>query len=254
VRAGAFAALVLACAIAGSARAHDTFLWPARFEQARVGDVPFALSSTAAFPQLETGPEADRVAAMTQGLSVVAHEERALRLMLANPRRGLNVAAIALHPRDIELQAAETAHYFEEIGVSDAARAAYQALAEPRVLRETYTKYAKTIFCVTACQGYALAIARVGHALEFVAFAERDGVTLRRFVLYANGGPAIEQAVAATTADGRRRTLRTNNMGIVDLPDDVRGPTLLSAVILRPPAAPDARFTSDFATLTFVAP
>jgi hypothetical protein len=43
-------------------------------------------------------------------------------------------------------------------------------------------------------------------------------------------------------------------MGIVALPADVHGPTLLSATILRPPAAPDARFTSDFATLTFVAP
>jgi hypothetical protein len=79
-------------------------------------------------------------------------------------------------------------------------------------------------------------------------------VNLRRFtaVFHERGVPGLTVLVATT--DGRERQVVTDVNGEFTLPDDVHGPTLLSATILRPPITAQSRFTSDFTTLTFVAP
>lgn len=246
-------AFLVASTLAASAQALDTFLWPPSFERAEAGAMLISLSSTAQFPRFEAGPQADRIAS-TSGLAVFDRTEEALRLALIAPQIGVNVASVTLAPQDVERRDAEAARYLDEIGASPAARTAFEAMPAPGVLRETYTRYAKTIFCVTNCLQLARAIAKSGHALEFVVFAGRDGVTFRRFVLYRQGVAAADQPVVAVTTDGQRRMLRTDAQGLLALPDDVRGPTLLSATILRPPEGAEGRFLSDVATLTFIAP
>lgn len=251
----ALAALALSCAFALPASAHDTFLWPSAFAAAPGENVSLALSSTAAFPDLDYGPSADRIAQASDGLVLRGRGPDALRFAFAPRLAGVQVLGVAFSPLDIDVGPEEISHYFAEIGVSAAARAAYEALPAPRAMPETYTKYVKTILCAAPCQRLDAEAGRpLGHALEFIAFVDRGGVSLRRFQLLAHGAPAADQHVALTTLDRRRIEMRADAEGRIELPADVHGPALLSAVILRPPAAPGARFTSDFATLTFSAP
>ncbi|MBL8549363.1 MAG: hypothetical protein JNJ73_05215 [Hyphomonadaceae bacterium] len=251
-------ALLLACAPVAHAQALDTFLWPPAFERAEIGAVFLSLSSTAQFPRMEAGPEANRVAS-TNGLAVFDRHEEALRLALVAPQVGVNVAAVTMAPQDVEHRGEDAARYLDEVGASPMVRAIYAGqnnanLGQPRVLRETYTRYAKTIFCVANCLQLSRAVARTGQALEFVVFAGREGVTFRRFLLYRNGVPAGDHAVVAVNGNGERRRLRTNAQGLVELPEDMHGPALLTATVIKPPEGADTRFSSDVATLTFIAP
>jgi hypothetical protein len=252
---GALATMGAVLAVSTPAPAHDTFLLPATFEVPRVEEVSLALSSASSFPNLEYGPRPERVAALSRGVVLGAHGETALRFAFEPRGAGMQVIGVALAPRDIDLQLAEVAHYFDEIGAPQSVREWYDSIVAPHTFQETYTKYAKTILCAAPCRRLDTSAARLlGQALEFAPFVDRGGVSMRRFRLLANGAPLTEHQVAATTADGRRRVLRTNAAGLVELPEDVRGQTLLSAVVLRPPARRGERFTSDFATLTFNAP
>jgi hypothetical protein len=256
-RACILAAVLAACILIApsAARAHDTFLMPAKFEIGPTETVSVALSSASSFPNLEYGPRPERVATMSDGVLLSGHATDALRLAYQPRRSGPQVFGLVLGPRDIDLQSADVLHYFDEIGAPQEVRERYQSDVAPHTFQETYTKYAKTIVCAAPCRRLDSAAGRrLGHALEFTAFVDRGGVSMRRFRLFANGRPAADHQVAATTAQGGRRVLRTNASGVVDLPDDVHGPTLLSAVVLRPPARRGERFTSDFATLTFNAP
>jgi hypothetical protein len=253
---GALAAIGAVLATSTRAPAHDTFLLPKTFEVPNIEEgVSLALSSASTFPNLEYGPRPDRVAAMSRGVVLSAHGETALRFTFQPDIAGVQVIGVALTPRDIDLQLAEVAHYFDEIGAPQEVRDWYDSIVAPHTFQETYTKYAKTIVCAAPCRRLDGAAARLlGHALELAPFVDRGGISMRRFRLLANGAPLADHQVAATTADGRRRVLRTSAAGLVELPEDVHGQTLLSAVVLRAPARRGERFTSDFATLTFNAP
>lgn len=245
-------ALIAALAVCASASAHETTLLPARFAAQANTPVTLALSSMAEFPAFETGPRPERimragawVGAAQAPVIVGGHTATALQLVFTPPTAGLAVAAVSLGPRDIDLEPDSIAEYFAEIDPPASVRA---ALAPGAMLRETYTKYAKALVCVGRCTDASAALRPLGDALEFVP----DNAALRRFHLLSRGVPASEVAVTAWQA-GRRAVLRTNAQGRVTIPYEMRGPVMLSATILRVPARDGARFTSDFATLTFLA-
>lgn len=243
------AALALGVATLGSAAAHETSLYPTQFYAEVDAPLTLSLSSMATFPAFETGPRPERVA-RAKGwvdnrpvtLTIGPHKPEALELTLTARRAGVGVLGVALHPRDIDLEPEKVAEYFAEIDPPAATRA---ALAPGATLHETYTKYAKTIICVAACTQIDDVTRVLGDALEFAP--ERS---LPRFRLIARGAPAADVAVTVWSV-GAHKVVRTDADGRFSIPADTHGRTMLSATILRPPTSPGARFTSDFATLTF---
>lgn len=253
----AFAAFVLSCALASPADAHETFLLPAHFAADPGEPRAISLASAETFPALDYGPHADRFASLEAAggaLSLGAWGPDAMRLSFAPSRQGLAVAAIALAPHDIDLDPEHVAAYFEELQAGPELVTAYEALPQPRVWRETYTKYAKTFFCVGPCGDGLAATRRFGHALEFVAIADHGRADLRRFRLLTHGRPAANIVTAIWREDGSHIFTHTDGDGVLALPADTHGVVMLATIIVRPPSSPDARFTSDFATLTFAAP
>jgi hypothetical protein len=244
------AAAVAALAFCASAAAHETTLLPSRFETEAGAPVTLALSSMAEFPTFETGPKPERimravgwVANVRTPVVVAGHTDDALRLSYTPPRAGLAVVAVSLGPRDIDLEPDKIAEYFAEIDPPATVRA---ALPDGATLHETYTKCAKALVCVAPCADARAALRPLGDALEFVP----EDASLRTFRLVARGRSAADVPVIVWRA-GAHAALRTDAAGHFSLPGDMRGPVMLSATILRPPASPGARFTSDFATLTF---
>ena len=241
--------IVLALIVATPAAAHETTLYPSSFRTEADAPLTLSLSSMATFPTFETGPRPERVARTVAWvgrrkatLTVAAHTPTALGFTFASPHGGVAVLGVSLSPRDIDLEPDKVAEYFAEIDPPAAVRA---ALPEGAALHETYTKYAKAIVCVAPCPDGRAAARVLGDALEFVPDRR-----LPRFQLIARGAPAAGVAVTVWSAD-RHVTVRTDAAGRFALPADTHGPTMLSATILRPPAAPGGRFASDFATLTF---
>lgn len=251
----ALAALSLALCAAQAANAHETVLLASAYRVNADAPLTLSLSSMATFPTPETGPKPHRfggahawIAAHRQPLQLAGHEPTALRFTVTPQRRGAMVAAVDLGPWNIDLTPDKVEEYFAEIQPDAAARAAYDG----GVLLETYTKYAKAFVCVETCGDARQTTRPIGHALEFVATPNATGgADLRSFTLLAHGAPAANIAVMIWTADGKHEIVATDGAGRITLGADARGVMMLSATILRPPTAPGARFTSDFATLSF---
>ena len=247
------AAILLALAITDGACAHDSYFLPRSFvSQGPSIDLPF--TSAEAFPALEYGPKKERVASTSARgadrdvrLSVVGERRDALNLRLTARKSGLYVAAISLAPHPITLSPEKVEEYLAEIGADRDTREAYDALPAPRVWRELYTKYAKTLVCIGTCAGRRAARDPLGFALEFVV-AEKPGCAGRAFQLLSKGRAAAGRSVSVATGKDRR-LLRTDASGTICLPPGIAGPTLLSAVIIR--INRGKPFTSDFATMTF---
>lgn len=257
--------LALALALAAPASAHDSYLLPEGWDAADADAWSFApgegktvhFTSSASFPILEHGPEASRVVwsevrvgGGAGSLTPGAHAETSLALDLAAPTPGVAVAALSLGPADIELAADEVLHYFEEIGAGDEVRAAYAALPPGEAFKETYTKHAKVELCAAPCEDARAAFTPSGQALEFVEIPSGPPF-VRRFQLLLHGAPLVGQRVNLWDAEATHAALTTDAEGGVALADLPLGATLLSAVVLAPPAREGAPFTSDFATLTF---
>lgn len=245
----ALAALTLALCAAAPAVAHETSLYPTEFYAETDQPLTVYLSSMETFPVFQTGPLPERVARAKAWadnrpatLVVGAHKPEALAFTFTSHRAGVAILGVTLHPRDIDLEPGKVAEYFAEIDPPAATRA---ALASGATLHETYTKYAKTIVCVAACTEINDVTRVLGDALEFV-----PEPSLPHFRLIARGAAAAGVAVTVWTTSGHS-VVRTDTAGRFSIPADTHGRAMVSATILRPPATPGARFTSDFATLTF---
>lgn len=259
LRGRAYVALVAALVSSAAANAHDTYLIAESWTIAPGAPVTLLLTSAQRFPAREFGPEARRViwaeARLGAGAGLMAIGEgskAALGLRALAPAPGVLVAALRMGPRDIDLAPDDVTHYFDEINPSAETRAAYAALGPGATLRETYVKHAKAFLCAAPCDDARAASVPIGQGLEFVEI-DPAASGARRFRLIADGAAAPGRRVALHTADGAQRALLTDGDGVVEAASLPPGPTLLSAVALRPPAREGARFTSDFATLTFLA-
>ncbi len=252
---GIAAALLLTTAV----QAHETWVQPVG--ASAVGQpTTLTLTSGAKFPDLETGPKAERVAKLTgdidgavQPVGVGAEAPEALSLTLTPDRAGLAVVAVALAPRDIDLTAAEVPEYFAEADPPIAVRQAWNRIAAAGgTWRETYIKNAKALVCVADCKGGRGGIVPAGQTLEFIAL--ETGPAPRRFRLLAKSQPLADQPVRLALPGAPEQKLATNGLGEIVLPSEVKGPLMLSTVWLRAPDKADGRFLSDFASLVLGVP
>lgn len=245
VRAAAFAALI-AAAWPGAAMAHDFFLLPHQFHGAGRFDVHATVG--AAFPTPETVVGQDRIAEVraSEGasLAIAGPGEQSLRLTFTAARPGAHVAGVRLLPREVEYEGERIALIMEEYDVSAEAAQAVAALPDPRVLRATSERFAKTIVCSETCTGAAAAEA-FGYPLEFVA----DASGANQFRLLLNGRPLANYPLAIAT-NGARASARTDADGRVTANLDGAGPTMLFAAHMNPPAEAGGRFCMWLTSLT----
>ncbi len=244
--------------LASSAAAHDTWLLPRKPAPGARPSVTLDLTSGMAFPRLESAIAPDRL--RRAGLRVAGREmalasrkgTKALALAASGTGEGVAVAWVELHPRPLELTAAQVEEYLAEIGEQDGAGREWALRPEPKRWRETYRKLAKAVF-VLGNSGVADDSWRepVGLALEIVPETSLAGLTpggeLPVRVL-KEGRPLTGFALSAVRAAGKRTLKRTDAEGRVSFVLDRPGPWMLAGVELR--SGPDGTWESDFTTLT----
>lgn len=179
-------------------------------------------------------------------------------LSVAEAAAGLN--AVVYRSKPLRADFADIAafrRYLDYEGL-DGVIARHRALGLPeRDIREVYSRHAKALTQV----GPATTEDRDAPsdaALEFVALdnpyapgAERTGVALM-----SRGARLADHPVAVHRYDGevRRRILRTNADGVVEIDLEGGGSFLLNAVALAPAETGDAHWSSEWASLTFGLP
>jgi hypothetical protein len=260
-------------ALAGALAAHDTWLMPVAGRVPVGGRASLDMTSAGRFPVAETAIRPDRIeraearlGGTSTPLVTGSGSAKALRLVSAPlATAGTATLFVTLRPRTLALKPDQVAHYLDEVGADSSVRAAYARSGG--AWTETYVKHAKSHVRV----GDAVDSSwrePVGQRLELVP--QRDPVRLR-----AGGVLAVQvlrcmvpqpgQAVGWVRAGSRRSGMATADAeGVVRITLDRPGRWLVRATAIRPreqamsaggceqatdPAAPDAAWRSDFATL-----
>ncbi len=242
--------LIGAIACSSAAQAHDFFLLPANFVDPGARPTIQATIGSS-FPSAGTALPEDRIETLyargpgTPRLQAGAAGPQALDLRLAGASPGTIVAAVKARDREVDYAEDRIPPILEEYRISRQALAAVDALPRPRTLRVLSRRFAKTIMCVDACGSESEAAQPVGVALEFVA----TGTGRDHYKLLSLGRPLPDYPVDVVTSDGQRRHLTTDGSGVIHLPADARGPIMLFAAVMTPPAD-GGRFTLDLTTLT----
>ena len=106
----ALAFTLAAIVTAAAARAHDTWLLPAKFRAAAGGKVELALTSGMAYPASETAMDPARIersglrlGGKTTALTVGEKGKDSLALAGAIPSAGVATLFVELHPRTLDL-------------------------------------------------------------------------------------------------------------------------------------------------------
>ena len=251
--------------IAAAARAHDTWLLPAKFRAAPGGKVELALTSGMAYPASETAIDPARVersglrlAGKTTELTLGEKGKDALALTATTASAGVATLFVELHPRTLDLTPEEVDEYLAEIGAAPSVRERYLAMPTPRRWRETYTKHAKTFVRVGEPDADRSWTEPLGLAFELVP--ESDPTALQpggqlAVRLLRGGKPAAGMAIGLVregSPDGVLRTTDESGRATFSLP--TAGRWLLRATDLRPSDSKDVDWLSDFTTLTFEVP
>ena len=235
---------------AGAASAHDFFLLPAAFTVDAAQPVALQATVASSFPVPEIVVPADRterLAAIGPGqpqLRVAGVGDKGLRLEVAGAQAGMLVTAAAIRPRDVDYTEDRIPLILGEYRVAPAAAAAVEALPRPRTWQVVSRRHAKAFVCVADCQDRSAAAQPTGVPLEFVLSGREDGA----FSLLADGQPLANYPVDVVGQDGKRAHLSTDENGTLVLGESPRGPLMLFAARLQPPAGP-GRFVLDLATL-----
>jgi uncharacterized GH25 family protein len=257
------AATVGAVLAATACFAHDTWLLP-RTPLAVDGKALLVdLTSGMAFPKLETGPKASRVAkggwrtgTGSGSLDELDEASDALGLNVSPSGAGTAVVFVSLHPNKIEMDSDDVAAYFDEIGAPEALRRDWADEGADAKFQETYTKHAKTFVRMgdeESEDGDNTCLRPVGLTIEFVP--QRDPTTLSvgdSLVVRAVGQVQELESFAVGIvcgATGESQLLRTNRMGFVAFPITDEGWWMVKGTQLRHKA--DGTFDSDFTTMTF---
>lgn len=238
---------------AGSASAHDFFLKPAAFRAAPGSVLSVDVTVSSAFAELLTPVAPDRLREMRVSgggrgatLEPAGMGSKSLKLRFHGHEPGWAVLSVRTAPREVEYPEDRIGGIMEEYEVSPEAVRAVADLRRPRVLKVVSSRFAKSIVCVGLCEAPGQAVRPVGHDLEFVAVAGAP----HTFRLLSEGQTLADYPVAVVGPDGVRRRLRTAAGGVVALPTEMKGPLMLFAAVMRPPASPSARFTLKLASLT----
>lgn len=249
-----FAMLMGAMVLSSAAQAHDFFLLPDQFSTRSPAPLGIQASVGSSFPTPENVVTADRVGRLfAEGagkprLTLVGPGPKALNLRLLGAGRGTVVAAVKTKDRDVEYAEDRIPLILEEYRVSPQALAAVEKLAKPRTLKVSSRRFAKTLICVQGCGNRAAATRALGADLEFVAGASADHFRLLRL-----GQPLTSYPVDLVQQDGKRLHFATDARGTVHLPPGAKGPLMLFAAVMTPPASGDL-FTLNLSTLTFSRP
>ena len=164
--------------VAVAAHAHDTWLIATTPRVPAGQAVRFHLTSGMAFPAIEYGPRADRIAragwrcdgergridSFTEGDSV-------LTVTCPPLSEGLGVIWLTTKQKDIDLLPDEVEHYLMEIGAPATVRAVWE-VDKSRPFHETYTKHAKAFVRVGTAAAAPDALQPIGLALELVLLTD----------------------------------------------------------------------------------
>lgn len=237
--------------MAAPAAAHDFFLLPESFHTQSSAPVTMRATVGSSFPTPEivvTTDRVERVWVRGEGqplLHVAGTDKTSLLLHASGAGPGLLVTAVKARPRDVEYGEDRIGLILEEYRVAPEAAAAVERMPKPRTWRVSSRRFAKTLVCVQRCGGNAAARRPFGGALEFVT--HETGAD--HFQLLAGGRPLDSYPVDLVAGDGKRQHLRTDAQGVVHLPAAAKGPLMLFAALLTPPAGAE-RFTLDLTSLT----
>jgi uncharacterized GH25 family protein len=258
----ALAAILISAA---AARAHDTWLLPAKFRVAAGGKLELALTSGMAYPASETAIDPVRIersgvrlGGETAALAIGEKGKDALALGGTAASAGIATLFVELHPRTLDLTPEEVEEYLAEIGAPPSVRERYMAAPAPRRWRETYTKHAKSFVRVGEPNADRSWADPLGLAFELVpesdptALKPGQEVTVR---LLRAGRPAAGMAIGLVREGSPEGVLRTtDDAGHATFPLPQAGRWLLRATELRPVDGKEIDWESDFTTLTFEVP
>lgn len=239
--------------VAAPATAHQTFLLPGEFAWDSGEAVTVDLTSALSFPDLEHGPSQDRIAyshATVGGEPVSAlsfnEGETALQIGFGSSGTGFAIVAASSKPRAGQIPPEDVDVYLDEIEADPSVRAAFDALPGSPPLDRSYSKHAKTFFCIKTCDNADGATTPAGQKLEFVA----SGSHARTFVLLLDGEPLAGKAVTIVPVEGETEKTVSGENGAVTISPSLSGVAMLSAVWITLPENADGVYHSDYATLT----
>ncbi len=247
---------------AGNALAYDTWV-VANAHVLRSGQ-PLELHATTGsnFPTFGTAPDPAAVARAAWRLGSqrgeIASFEKAESTIVARGRpltEGVAVAWLDFRPKEVELDAKEVEHYFDEIGASESLRQAWEGAGPDAKFHETYTKHAKTFVRVGDGPADRACLEAVGPSVEFLP--DRDPTSLAAGdtlnVKVMKKGNELEGLALGVVcgADGSTTQLRTNKAGYVQIVIRRTGWWLIRGTELRRNS--DGTWDSDMSTMTFYA-
>jgi len=254
-------ALALGMLCTSSAWAHDTWLLPRVSHVTEGKRATVDLTSGMSFPNLESGIKSGRIAsgAWRVGgkkgkLDRWQEEDSSLVMHLTPTAAGTATLYLTLKPKEIDLDAEEIAHYFEEIGASEALRRDWESSPSPHGFHETYTKHAKSFVRVGDAGEDESCIRPVGLAIEFIPQRDPTALTVgdSLYIKVVKGGDDEMEAFPVGMvcgATGESILKRTNQNGFVAFPITDAGWWLVRATELRRNG--NGTFESDFSTMTF---
>lgn len=239
--------------------AHETFLAPSQTALLPGASVRLDLSSTAAFPLMETAILPARVAKASVRLADTSDKlapvarTKSLRFTYTAPKdkSGVATAFVSLKPKTLTLDPKLIGEYAEEIG-QPALLEKWNAKAEPKQWREEYTKHAKAFFRVGKADDESWKTP-VGQALELVPLVDptrasvvedftvqllRAGQPLANFPVVAIIGSKTPNIFVTTDAEGKASFKLTR-----------QGRWLLTATEVRETTKAGLEYESDFATM-----
>ncbi len=244
-----------------TARAHDTWLQPAKFATAVGATVKLELTSADGFKGPETAIKPERIARATgrlAGATIALGEpvvgEKTLQFSTALPRAGVAVLGVELKPRLLDLAADKIEPYFSEIHAGAALRAQWAAVSEPKKWRELYVKNTKTFVRVGEPPAADRAWAEpLGLRLEIVP--ERDPTALRvgddlPVRVLHEGKPFAGFTISFVAAgETREHVTATDAQGRAHAVLDGPGAWLVHGTDLRRVQRDDREWESDFTTM-----
>lgn len=258
-------ALLAVLLLAAPLHAHDTWLAPDRFRPAVAGSVTLSLSSGMEFPKLDHAIAPDRVAsanwqtARDRGALPVGRSAPNALEFRADAAQGVNVYAVALHPRPSKLKREQVREYIDHLGIPNAndVLADWEKTAKPEETGYRYMKYAKT-FVRTGAPGLARAWAEpAGLRLELIPQSDPTSVTSGSTldVMLLDRGKPLPRHPVALLREGAKEPVSaiTDAEGRVRLAVPGAGRYMLRATTLERSTDTTAVWDVHFTTMTFQA-
>ncbi|MGH7569557.1 MAG: DUF4198 domain-containing protein [Gemmatimonadales bacterium] len=241
--------------LASWAAAHDFWLVPVGEEIRGINGSNFPVSANAVAPSRL----AEAVAVSGAGrkrLEVIGTRDSMLILKADPGIGGIFYAAVALHPRRINLSGTDFNEYLLHDGLPQIHALRQQGGQLDSSAVERYQKFAKALIARPGAGSVALE--PVGQRLELVPLADpaalRPGDTLRVEVRFENrpiGGLTIHAGFEGQPGGGHAQTHRSDARGRVAVPIGRTGLWYVRTIHMREVNEPPFQWESFWASLTF---